>query len=823
MNARAKCSAACLAFAMVISMSPSDGKRAVGNMAGRSEVCAFKPARGWASALKPRGRLGPELVLARSGKADCVILLPAAPTTQERKAADELKRWLGEMTGADFKVVREGEASVEPGGRVISIGNTNLLRDSRLAEARLDLGRDGYAIAVKGNVLFLLGGTKRGPINAVYALLEEDLGCRWYDKYSASIPRVRTLRFRPVPRHYVPQLDIRDPYHWDAFDVDWAVRNRTNAPGVPVPEEWGGSTDYAMFVHTYNRIIDPEDISDHPEWFSEHNGKRDPTQLCLTNPDVFKMVVKRVRQEFKGSPQCEIVSVSPNDTTGYCECANCKAIDDAEGANSGTLIWFCNKVADAVKDEYPDKKISTLAYLGTFMPPKTIRPRDNVAIQLCTDTHAWSSLLLTVDDTPRFQAAMKAWDAIGATMHIWDYTCNLSYFPVITPNMPVVERAFDFYVQHRAQGIMTQTCGSTPGCENAAMRSWVYAKKMWNPQLEFRDLMRDFIFGYYGDAAQPVWDYNMMLWKLWEDYHGKPLDKDNPITCGIRYQPNQGFLTRELLDKSLALFAQAEALAEEPVTKCRVTLAKLPVLYTRICQEVGFVNDDQYFISGKSLKSGNLAGLPEMVDELESACAIEGVTSLGERNVGAADTIALWKSIARLDRAKTSLLPLSNEWRFKPDPQDVGAKEEWFAPGLDDSDWALIRGDKECGWEKQGFEGYTGVGWYRQKLTVLADMANAPCVGLYFSAVDEEAEVYINGKRAFDHTTAATGRSAKKLLDAPFSLDAKPFIKPGQDNVIAVRVISNDGRGGVWRPAYLAGSDQKPESEEFRVAVRLLR
>jgi beta-galactosidase/beta-glucuronidase len=199
------------------------------------------------------------------------------------------------------------------------------------------------------------------------------------------------------------------------------------------------------------------------------------------------------------------------------------------------------------------------------------------------------------------------------------------------------------------------------------------------------------------------------------------------------------------------------------------------------------------------------------------------VVAFGETGIGSEERIKQWKNMARLDRSKSRVLPLSNEWRFKPDPDEVGVGEQWFAPGADDSGWAVVRSDKECGWEKQGFEGYVGVGWYRQEINVPADMGDAPCVGLYFSAVDEEAEVYINGSKAFDHTTAATKRSARRLLDEPFSFDAKPFIRPGEANVVAVRVMSKDGRGGVWRPAYLAGSDQKPESEEFRVAVRLVR
>ncbi|MFA6108552.1 MAG: hypothetical protein WDA75_07275, partial [Candidatus Latescibacterota bacterium] len=223
--------------------------------AGPGRAATFHPQ--WVNALKPAGKAGPSLTLASRGKAAYDLLLPATPTTQEEKAAADLAQWLKGISGADFAVLHEG-ADPAPSGRVISIGRTALLEQAALPEAGLDLGDEGYAIALSGKTLFLLGGRTRGPINAVYALLEEDLGCRWYHRDSVTLPSRPELTFRPVPRHFVPVLEIRDPFYWDAFDGTWSLRNRTNAPGAPIPEEWGGSVDYALFVHTYNTLIPPD-------------------------------------------------------------------------------------------------------------------------------------------------------------------------------------------------------------------------------------------------------------------------------------------------------------------------------------------------------------------------------------------------------------------------------------------------------------------------------------------------------------------------------------------------------------------------------------
>src|SRR5205823_7150248 len=54
-----------------------------------------------ANALKPTGAPARELTLVADGKAIYSIVIPSKPTTEEGKAADDLRQWLREMTGAD--------------------------------------------------------------------------------------------------------------------------------------------------------------------------------------------------------------------------------------------------------------------------------------------------------------------------------------------------------------------------------------------------------------------------------------------------------------------------------------------------------------------------------------------------------------------------------------------------------------------------------------------------------------------------------------------------------------------------------------------------
>jgi hypothetical protein len=781
--------------------------------------CPAQPSRTpsqnpeWRNALKPRGRKAEPITLAINGLSRYFIVTPDNPTSQEIKAASELSYWLGEITSANFQIIRESELA--PGSRFISIGHTQLLGNRQLP----DLGDEGYAVIQESGNLFFVGGRRRGPINAVYAFLEEDLGCRWYDRYEPDILHVRDLTVAIVPRSYKPVLHIRDPFYWDAFDPDWALRNRTNAPLVKIPEEWGGVTDYAWFGHSFDWLVPPEKyFAEHPEYFSLVNGKRTTSQLCLTNPDVLNIAIHKVKARLREHPNCELISVSQNDCAGYCECANCKKIDDPEGTPAATLIMFCNKIADAIKDEFPNVKVSTLAYMGTVKPPKTIRPNERVVVQLCTDRHAWKRPFLTVLETEQFSSALKGWHAIGANTTIWHYTVNFHHYPVPMPNWQVVDRDIEILIRYGAKGIMLQGAYQSPGGESAVMRSWVWAKKLWDPSLKTIDLMRDFVFGYFREAAKPMWKYYQMIWDIWERNHKRPTDQ-NQLICGIRYYPDIVFLQKQnYLDEALRLMDEARRLAKDPITIRRVELARLPILYAQISQEIGFV--DYYGAFQPRLRAdADRKRLATLLDDFERIAKIENVTHIREGAAGFPKRIAELRHALTFSPDTLQIIKLEDAWRAKSDPTDVGTSQQWYASSFDDSTWTRT--------SKSG----KGVTWFRQRFVVPEEWRSRKHVYIWFSGVSEEAIVYLNGKPVWEQSVRTTAMPRMDLRSRPFYFDAtgrttyernrhpllgfpgfefpkEPWIQYDTENTIAVRVNTSLGSGGISGPVYLVATDE---------------
>src|SRR5207253_10032721 len=116
-----------------------------------------------------------------------------------------------------------------------------------------------------------------------------------------------------------------------------------------------------------------------------------------------------------------IYSVSQNDTFNFCECDECRKVEQQfGGAHSGLYLWFVNQVAEAVEKKHPDKLIDTLAYQFTEAPPRHVRPRRNVRVRLCPiaccQVHPYEECSFPANIA--YVENLKAWAKITNTLYI---------------------------------------------------------------------------------------------------------------------------------------------------------------------------------------------------------------------------------------------------------------------------------------------------------------------------------------------------------------------------------------------------------------------
>ncbi len=124
----------------------------------------------------------------------------------------------------------------------------------------------------------------------------------------------------------------------------------------------------------------------------------------------------------------------------------------------------------------------------------------------------------------------------------------------------------------------------------------------------------------------------------------------------------------------------------------------------------------------------------------------------------------------------TTVVSLDGDaWLLAPDSKNTGRAEEWFRAARPDAKPTKVP------WIIQdAFPGYHGVAWYWRTFTAPRNERTGGRTLLRFWAVDYTAEVRLNGTRLGAHEGGET----------PFVLDATDAVKPGEENLLAVRVLN---------------------------------
>ncbi|MBU0610020.1 MAG: DUF4838 domain-containing protein [Armatimonadetes bacterium] len=527
-----------------------------------------------------------DLILAEGGKTTYAIVLDPSsvlPADADGKprvspvqhAANELAAFLQQVTGAEFRILVTAEL---PRGKVLCVG-PGKVQQLLAPNLKLDqLKPDGIVIETSGLNLILAGDEPRGTLYAVYTFLEDVVGCRWWSSKASTIPSKPDLTVPEQHVRYIPPLEYRETFWYDAFDGDWAVRNKSNANRAQLDEQRGGKIRYGgpFFVHTFEGLVPQKEFAaTHPEYYSERDGKRLAgegvrTQLCVTNPDVKRIVTERVLAYLAKDPTANIISVSQNDWDAHCLCPECKKLEEYEGSPSGPLLHLVNHVAAEVGKQYPNVAIDTLAYQYTRKPPLHVKPLPNVIVRLCSIECNFAEPL-TGETNRTFADDIRGWNQVCDRLYIWDYTTNFGHYIMPHPNQRVLGPNIRFFVDNGVKGIFEQGAYQSHGAEMAELRAWVLAKLLWNPKRDDKQLIDEFLDGYFGPAAAPIRQYLTLL-------HDSAEKTRTYLSIGV--PPTSAFLSFELMSQAEKLFNDAEAAVKDtPDLLLRVQIARLPIRY----------------------------------------------------------------------------------------------------------------------------------------------------------------------------------------------------------------------------------------------------
>ena len=379
------------------------------------------------------------------------------------------------------------------------------------ADEALTAQPDGsYHIARENNGAVQIRGVgSMGVQNGVYAFLRDYCGCRWFAPEEVVLPKADMLTLpETIDDKYSPYFEYAYTDWFPSRDTEF--RQSTG--------QTGNGCYINGFCHTLATRYCARDkyFETHPEYFALRDGKRVSDQLCLTNPDVLRIVTEEVMDVLHSSrydpdADLQIISITQDDNQNYCECDACRALDEANGSHAGTNLTFANAVADAVKAEgYDNVAIDTFAYEYTRRTPTKVVPRDNVIVRLCSIECCFCH---TLDDPKcennvEFMRDLSDWGKICDRIYIWDYTNNYFEYQCLYPDFGVLQRNVQLFYENNAKGLFEEGSSSKDmNTEFGELRGYLLARLMQNPYLDYDAEMREFLNAFYGDGGEAVYRF----------------------------------------------------------------------------------------------------------------------------------------------------------------------------------------------------------------------------------------------------------------------------------------------------------------------------
>lgn len=727
-----------------------------------------------------------------NGNANAVIILPEQPLAMERMAADELVEHIQLISGVKLNVISNLEKA--DGKIPILLGSA---ANEKLDEIILAKGKNpsSFALVVDKNSISIRGLSDEGTLFGVYELLEQ-LGVRWYipGDLGRVIPKLATVRLEEQQTVQVPSFELRLLQPWQDASSGWIKRVRlggevrsTGSHGIPP--------------------FSSRDFASNPEWFAEVNGERVARQLCLSNPEVLSRTVNHIRSQYAPTEEKIYYGMGPNDGSGFCECENCKALDQGVwdpfyGRESMTdrYIWFFNQVLAELEEDYPNFHIVWYVYALTMMPPKT-QPNPRIV-------HVFAPI--TLDrikglnnpmslDRHVLKWLIEEWSKKEPNeMYYRGYYNNLACMSLPFSQVDRIRHEIPYLYEKGFKAMRVEVIRQAWASNTISL--YLAARLMWDVNTDVDAVLDEFYEKFYGPAALPMKQYHETLDETF---------RDTPYSTGSSYVYFSTF-DHKLRAKMSKMLSAAESLvekAENELYRERVRIARQA--FERMELFLDMIEERNRF-DFKSAHS-TVQKYYEITTELENYI-LEGsgrwAHTLG--NHGYFQRFfeePILQGYQRTVENGELVAGLPDEWDFLLDPHEIGELAGWYRADALGEAWQKIL-TKTRSWSDQGLHYYKGVAWYRTHVIVPEEFKGRK-VYLWFGGIDEKAKVWVNGKLIGTSENPGEGLPGVPGAFRPFEMDVTDALEFGNrnPNVITVKITNKGldelGTGGILAPVML--------------------
>ena len=587
----------------------------------------------------------------------------------------------------------------------------------------------------------------------------------------------------------------------------WKNRERMNwTIGVPV----GGSMPFTGWWEKY--------AATHPDWFAkppagitQAGGKG--VKLNLSNPEVQEQIFTQWQQQWRKNPQAaKYFKISPNDSRGFDTRPETRAWDAPEMSKySDQEIWnssepvlsdryvkFWNILARRAGEIAPETLIVALAYRNYRKPPLKEMVDEKVLLTYVGGEGYYP-------DEPYIVTEWQQWSQKGARKKLW--RPNLLQCGHGIPYL-FSRQLFNDFQQLQHDGLQgTDFDSLKANWAGQGLNYYILAEQHFRPEATYDELANEY-FQAFGPAAAAMKKYHAYFEEV--TTRAPDLMREHKLvpyeTWGGWWQAHIRLipllLTPPVLSQAEVLLKQAESAATDEVSQKRVAFIRRGFDHSRIMADTfRKINFGSSRHVDYAAQRDVLQPLWEARQQLKGdfAVPVDALFYQEQRSFG------LWDGFIKKQGEQASArYPLDSGWLIKADAPDVGLKNHWEKNPFISEEWAATTVGvpwREKNSKLESTPGAVKVVWYRNQfeLPILEDTAGR--VLLRFDAVDAEAHIWVNGilvaERSYPH------QGNYDSWKEPFEVNIKEVVKQGPDNVLIVRVRSEQKGAGINGKVFL--------------------
>jgi len=771
-----------------------------------------------------------DLIITQNGATQATIVVAADAGTWEKRAAEDLQKYIEMMSGAKPRIFTDDIFKGMDETPLLIVGsaaiktNHSLEKDlDKVAKKNPTLRADAIVVRRAGNRISLAGTNDESHYYAVAHLLHL-WGCRWYlpGELGECIPTQAVLKVGQIDTVYAPPFEIRRALNRNSEGVaEYDRRNFMSSAnaGAAMGALSGLTGDIVPAGKTVYEVPFAEDAT------AQHVADKIAERYAA---GVGAISIAPFIGEYS--------SDSPRDKE-----LRAGVVTKYTGMVSSTdaMLEMSNKVAKILREKYPASKtkLIAIAYASTALPPQhAFKPEPSLVMWLVpVDIDPNHSM----DDArspsrQEYRDIMYRWaEVMEGRVAIYDYEESmLVWRDLPNPHHHVFRRDIKHFQKAGILGFSPETRGSLAiNFLNVFMRGQL----MWNPDADADALFTEFYPKFYGNAAAPMSDYWRAIFKSWEDtiateheYFIAPAIYTPELVSTLR----RHIETAEVAIKPLQ--AKTDLNRHENLYVERMKLARLSfeIIDHYMTMVRAGASEANYKTAVEAGKQGlaSVLALAKFNPGLTPAtnAKLETIEPVGDASSFAGEVGQYAEQWQYSNGTKGTLIaktPL--EWAFHRDPNDTGLSSGWAYKPADltywnanknkfsvetrkdypTTQWEMLRTDlymQAQGVRHPDGQSFTGHAWYRTAVELTPEQARNK-VHLRFPGLFNECWLYING-RLVAHRPQ---KPIWAMNDYKFEWDAdlSGAVKAGA-NTITLRLHNQAYLGGIFRRPFLYKPNQ---------------